>query len=411
MNQFLFKKIDNTPLLVFRVFYGVLVSLECFGAIATGWVNRAFVSPKITFTFIDFEWLSVLTGPQMYGYFAIMGTLGVLIAIGFKYRYTALAFAFMWTAVYLAQKTSYNNHYYLLVILSFIMAFLPANKGLSWDAKKSPETATTSMYAYNKWIIVILLLIVFTFGAIAKLYTDWLDLSFIELLLGGKRNYPIIGSFLQHRWVFRAVSVFGIGFDLLIIPALLWKPTRKAAFYAAIFFHLFNSIVFQVGIFPYLSLAFSLFFFEPEIIRNIFAKKRVAFIPEPLVLPTYKNAILFCIILFTAVQIALPLRQHFLKDNVLWTEEGHRMSWRMMLRSKTGITQFKVFNNETKEQETFTPSKYLTPKQWRRVQTYPDFMWQFSQFIKQKFSLEGKNVSVYLDSRISINGRPFKTLY
>ncbi|WP_316930169.1 HTTM domain-containing protein [Leeuwenhoekiella sp. MAR_2009_132] len=36
------------------------------------------------------------------------------------------------------------------------------------------------------------------------------------------------------------------------------------------------------------------------------------------------------------MQLELPLRHWIIKDDVLWTEEGHRLSWRMMLRSKGG---------------------------------------------------------------------------
>ena len=125
--QFLFRKIDNAQLVVFRIFYGLLVAAECYGAIATGWVRRTMVEPKFTFSFIGFEWLQPLPGNGMYIYFAVMGTLGLLIALGYKYRFSALGFAIMWTGVYLMQKTSYNNHYYLLMLLAYIMAIFPAN--------------------------------------------------------------------------------------------------------------------------------------------------------------------------------------------------------------------------------------------------------------------------------------------
>lgn len=104
LSQFLFRKIDNAQLVVFRVFYGLLVSAECYGAIATGWVRRTLVEPKFTFSFIGFEWLQPLPGSGMYIYFAVMGTLGLLIALGLKYRLSALTFAVLWSGVYLMQK-------------------------------------------------------------------------------------------------------------------------------------------------------------------------------------------------------------------------------------------------------------------------------------------------------------------
>ena len=39
LNRLLFQRIDNSSLIIFRIFFGILISLECFGAIATGQRN------------------------------------------------------------------------------------------------------------------------------------------------------------------------------------------------------------------------------------------------------------------------------------------------------------------------------------------------------------------------------------
>jgi len=290
LSQFLFKKIDNAQLVVFRIFYGLLVSGECYGAIATGWVRRTLVEPQFTFSFIGFEWLQPLPGNGMYIYFAVMGTLGLLIAFGYKYRFSALAFAILWSGVYLMQKTSYNNHYYLLMLLAYIMAFLPANRGASLDAKLQSKLHSQTMFNWIRWTIIFQLFIVYTYASVAKLYADWLDFSMVDVLMGSKREYYLIGDFLQQKWVHKIVAFFGIFFDLLIVPALLWKRTRKVAFVLSIFFHLFNSIVFQIGIFPYLSLAFTVFFFEPQTIRNIFLKTKTIVPETKIVVPNTKKS-------------------------------------------------------------------------------------------------------------------------
>jgi len=249
MDRFLFKQIDNSPLLIFRIFFGILISLECYGAIATGWVKKNLITPEFTFNFIGFDWLQPLPGSGMYLYFLVMGTLGICIALGYRYRFCTLAFTLLWSTVYLMQKTAYNNHYYLLVLIALIMSFLPANRNYSLDARINPAIKSNHMSAYIKWAIVLQLLIVYTYASAAKLYGDWLDFSIIEILFKNKKSYPIIGGLLQEPLVHKVVGISGILFDLFIVPALLWKSSRKWAFLAAIFFHLFNSIVFQIGIF------------------------------------------------------------------------------------------------------------------------------------------------------------------
>lgn len=410
MKSYLFKHIDNSGLVVFRIFFGLLCFFESVGAVFTGWVKRTLVEPEFTFSFIGFEWLQPLPGGWMYVFYIVMGIMGLFIMVGYKYRMSMLAFALMWSATYLMQKSSYNNHYYLLMLLSFIMVFLPANRYASLDVKQSPSLRSISMPNWCKAIFVLQLFIVYTYASIAKLYPDWLDGTTVALLMKSKADYAIIGDLLQKPSLHYIIAYGGILFDGLIIPALLWKRTRKIAFFISIFFHLFNSIVFQIGIFPYLSLAFTLFFFEPKTIRNLFLKKKQLYEKSEVKIPNNYKLITSAFIIYLSVQLVLPIRHHFIKDDVLWTEEGHRLSWRMMLRAKSGRTSYSVVDKNTKEVIKVDMDDYLTRKQKRSASNKPDVIWQFAQRLKKDFARRGKDVSVYVSAYISVNGKPSKQL-
>lgn len=138
LSKWLFKHIDNSALIVFRIIFGLLIFLESIGAILTGWVKQAMIDPQFTFSFIGFEWLQPLPGNWMYAYYIIMGAFGFCVMIGYKYRLSIIAFTVLWTGTYLMQKASYNNHYYLLILLSAVMIIQPAHRYLSIDAKKIP---------------------------------------------------------------------------------------------------------------------------------------------------------------------------------------------------------------------------------------------------------------------------------
>ncbi|WP_299098470.1 HTTM domain-containing protein [uncultured Winogradskyella sp.] len=405
MYKLLFKHIDNSGLIVFRIIFGLLCALEAFGAIFTGWVKRTLIDPQFTFSFIGFEWLQPLPGNGMYIYYMVMGFLGICIMLGYKYRLSMLTFAVMWTATYLMQKSSYNNHYYLLVLLSFIMIVMPANRYASIDAKLNPALKSISMPSWCKWVFVLQLFILYTYASLAKLYPDWLDSSVIAILMRNKANYPIIGELLQQNTVHYILAYGGILFDGLIIPLLLFKPTRKYAFFISIFFHLFNSIVFQIGIFPYMSLAFSLFFFDPKLIRKFFLKEKPFYDGNAISVPKYKPILLSVFTVYFIIQIILPMRHHFIEDNVLWTEEGHRLSWRMMLRAKNGSTRYTVINADTDKKIKIRLDDYLTKKQQRGATTKPDIMWQFAQHLKQDFGKKGISVKVFVNAHVKVNGR------
>lgn len=407
MNKLLFKQVNNINLVLFRTIFGLLITLEAFGAIATGWVRRILVEPDFTFNFIGFDFLQHLQGEWMYLYFIIMGFFGIGVMIGYKYTISMFGYAILWTGVYLMQKTNYNNHYYLLMLLSWIMVFLPANRSLSLDAKKNPNLLSKAM---PQWVLVVLILqvwIVYTYAAINKFYPGWLDGSAISVFMSGKANYPVIGSLLQEKWMQTLMIYGGIYFDLLIVPLLLWRKTRVFGFIISVIFHFSNSVIFQIGIFPFLSIAFSLFFFSPKILQKCFLPKRELYTGNNIRTPKNSNLLVVLFSIYFIFQIGLPIRHRFFKDDVLWTEEGHRLSWRMMLRAKRGTLTVFIRDKETGERKVYNHSKLLSSDQVNSINSKPDLLWQLAQKIKEVEAEEGRNVSVYMDAKVSINNGPY----
>jgi hypothetical protein len=217
-------------------------------------------------------------------------------------------------------------------------------------------------------------------------------------------DYWLIGDFLQLKWVHFSMVYVGILFDLLIVPLLLWKRTRLFGFIASVFFHLFNSIVFQVGIFPYMSMAFALFFFSSEVLQKRFFLKKELYTLGEIRVPKYKKLLIGVFSIYFLIQIGLPLRHWAFRDDVLWTEEGHRLSWRMMLRSKNGLLIIYTEDKETNERNNYDYRKLLTKKQYRSVKAKPDLIWQLAQHIKQLEAIKGKDVAVYTVTRVKVNG-------
>ncbi len=410
MEKFLYRHIDNTPLIIFRVVFGLLLFLESIGAIFTGWVNRTLIAPAFTFNFIGFDFLQPLPGNGMYYYYIVMGLFGFCVMIGYRYRIAIISFFVMWSATYLMQKSSYNNHYYLTALLSFLMIFQPANNYLSVDAKRNPSLKAISVPNWTSLILMTQIGIVYFFGGVAKIYPDWLNAIPARIFLSTKTSYPVVGEIFATDWFPYLLSYGGLFFDLCIIPLLLFKKTRLFAFCLSIFFHLFNAIIFQVGIFPFLSLAFILFFFEAPTIHKIFLKKKPYYDKNEIILPRSKSVFIAFLSVYFIIQLLLPLRHWVIKDPVLWTEEGHRLSWRMMLRSKGGYQIFTVVDKKTNEKKIVNLKQYLSHKQQRAIVTKPDMIWQFAQRLKRQYAKEGKDIAVYVRGQVSVNRRPTQPL-
>ena len=381
--------------------------LESWGAIATGWVRQVFIDTPFTFTFIGFEWLGFLHGELMYGYYILMGVAGLSVMLGFRYRFSSMLLLIMWTATYLVQKTNYNNHYYLGVLFCAFMVVVPAHEYFSVDSAKNPTLVKNTCPRWAILIFPLQVAIVYFYAAIAKMYPDWLRLEPISIFLSAKSNYFLIGGVLQQEWMAFFISYGGILFDALIIPGLLWQKTRKWAFGISIFFHLFNSIVFQVGIFPYLMLAITVFFFPVSEVKKVIFKRRPEINKIEASQPSWIGKIWMIILLsYFTLQIFLPLRHHMFEGNVNWTEEGHRMSWRMMLRAKSGSIDFRIVDTETGETQMIHPGNHISPKQSRAMAGKPDMIWQFVQYLKRENQKPGgSEISIYANSRVHLNHR------
>ena len=410
----MFYEEDNAPLIVIRIVFGLLIFLESIGALLNGWVYNTLIAPPFTFTFIGLEWLQPLSGPWMYVNFALMGIAALMVMLGYWYKSGVAIFTILWSIAYWLQKSEYNNHYYLLILLCLIMLVIPANRYFSLDAKLDPGYRKLSSPAWCRLVFIVQLFIVYTFAGLAKVNSDWLDGEPITTWIAAKSYFPVIGPLYETQVLQWGVVIGGVVFDLLIVPFLLWRKTRKAAFWVSVGFHLFNSITFHIGIFPYLMIGLNVVFFPPDKVRKWFFAKWKSPIELP-AKPVHRRFNWLVLVLggiYFIVQIWLPLRHHFYKGPVSWTEEGHRMAWRMMLRSKHGDIYYRIKDPDSSKSWYHDPKDTLSTKQYNTLATHPDMIWQYAQQLDKQFR-EHKNVKdpeVYAFAQSNLNYGSYKML-
>ena len=412
--QYFFKPIDNSQIVLFRMLFGLLMVIESFGAIATGWVKKTLIDPLFTFSFFGFEWLQPLPGNGMYFYFILMGIVSLMVMLGYRYKLNILALALLWSGAYFMQKTSYNNHYYLVMLLTWGMVFMNPHRYASLDVRRT-KTDIHFCPNWNRLFFIILLLLVFTYGAVAKFYPGWWSGDFIKNSFSHKTNYWLIGPLLGKEWFQQFITFSGMIFDAMIIPLLIWKRTRSLAFIGLVIFNIFNCAIFQIGIFPFTVIALTVFFFETETIQKLFfPKKQYAHAPHLNLQKQNNNIFTFSILIaFFIIQFTLPLRHHFIPGDVNWREEGHRMSWRMMLRTKRGTINLEAVNPKTQERFLIKKEDYLTKDQMKELGTKPDFLFQFVQRLKKEYTKKGMaDIEIYCKmSRVSLNRNKAKPLF
>ena len=409
LRSYWFTPVNNSPLIVFRILFGCIMFMEFAKSITTGWVRQVYISTSFRFTFIGFEFLQNMHGTAMYYYFGLGCLFALMVTFGLLYRFSSVMLALVWTGVYFSQKEHYNNHYYLMVLLCWLMALVPAHRRAALDVKLGNVQAANECSRWCIQLFVIQIAVLYVYAAIAKIYPDWLQAMPAKLWFAKRHGHPLMGKLFAQEWFAYFVSYSGILFDLLIVPALLWRRTRVTAVVAMLVFHQFNKLTFGIGVFPYLAMSLNVFFFKGETFD-----KTVGIETKDLISPftSFKTQtyITIALCLYIAWQLLTPFRHFLYKGDVVWTEEGHRMSWRMMLRSKKGTITYTIKDKNSDSVWTELPADRLLSYQARSVATKPDFIWQYAQYLEKLYKEKGYDVQVFADCKCSVNGRPIKAL-
>ena len=422
--KFLEKNTFIYSLVFFRIMFGILAFAEALALLFHyHWKKNAYEFGGFQFKYFGFEWVQPLPYHMMNVFFIFLIISGVLIAIGKWYRLAATYFAFGITYVFLLEKSYYLNHGYLLCMLSFLIILLPLNKYLSFDVWKNPSIRQLKVPYWNLFILKFMMAIVYFYGGLAKINWDWLNAKPLDRWVSNKSDMFLLGPLWGQEWVPWFMSYGGLFLDLCIVPLLiLSRPTRWLALAMAVFFHIVNTILFNIGIFPTMSITLTLLYFEPDFPLKVinWLRTRISFVgnlqdrwnqkmeasPDFVEkIPPTNKALLWGLGFYCIVQLLIPFRHHLIPGDVAWTEEGHRFSWRMMLRSKRGSGHFKVADLDNNKVDKIYPYKELTKRQTKKIFSQPDMIYQFVQKIKKDYKAKGiDNIAITAHIKAKVNG-------
>jgi hypothetical protein len=307
------------------------------------------------------------------------------------------------------------------------MCFLPAHRNFSWDVLRNPALRSGQTQAWSLWILPLMMGIVYVYGAIAKMNPDWLlDANPLHDWLRYRKDMPLLGPLWAQKETAFAMAWGGMLLDLTAPFLLAFRKTRGWALCLVLLFHLTNTLVFQIGIFPWLSIALSLLYFPPGWPRQAwaFAKRKAKWPnrveawwgaklnaddlpdagPTPPAYPAHFVKTGLAALL--AFHLLVPLRHWCFPGDVAWTEEGHRYSWRMMLRSKRGHGRFEVKDPSTGEVTKVDARDYLSDRQLEKIFTHPDMKLQFAHHLRDEWKRRGvPGAEVRARIKVGLNGR------
>lgn len=406
----LFQPVDASSLGAFRILFGSLLLVEILSYLQPGRLEEFFLRPRLLFRYELFPFVEPWPAPWLRVHFAVLAAAASGIVLGLFYRLSALLFFLGYLYVFLLDKGQYNNHYYLIVLLAFLMAVVPAQRWASVDQMRHPRPAVVPY-----WSLLLLraqIVIVFFFGGLAKLTPDWLAGEPMRTWLMARSGTPWIGAWLASDAAAYGFSYAGLLFDLSVGFLLLWRRTLPLAVAGMLLFNLSNHWLFDIGIFPFLMLASVVLFLRPEEPRLWLARLRGIRVEAATgAAEASRPSLVLCFLgIYLALQLLLPLRPWLYPGDVGWTEEGILFSWQMKLRTKSGRVRFKVSDSRSGRTWDIDPGLELNAMQRQRLAYSPALILDYAHFLRDQFQHQGLQPTIRVESVLSVNRRPAQAL-
>lgn len=459
--------VDPGSLMLFRIGFGALMVWEAWRFFNVGFIRDYYLEPDILFTWWGLDWVRP-SDPGIYVHFAIFGVAAAGVALGIFYRFSATVVWLALLYMFLLDKSRYLNHVYLATIIAFLLILVPAHVGWSLDARRKPWLRSRTIPTWPVWLLRFQVGVPYFFAGVAKLNADWIvrNEPLREWLLK-RMDFPLIGHFFANDIATRTMAWGSAALDLSVPFLMLNRKTRAPAYGLAIGFHFLNSRLFAIGVFPWMMIVVTTIFFDydwpKQMIATLRSGTRLAraaiaagavvggivaltlprfklspvmglvgafgvavfvfhMLPERLRLPapapseepvdspwrkfSFRRPLALFLVVWAAVQLLLPVRHFFIPGNVHWSDEGHRFSWHMLLRQKTGWAVFHITYPKTGETWTEDPFKHMTREQNSSMAVRPDLIVQFAHYLEGYYRDLGlEDIEVRVETQAWLNSR------
>ena len=261
---YLHKRVSAQSLAAFRIAFGLIVAYDVYRFFKYDRIYRYYVEPEFWFTYYGFAWIKPFPEPYIYYAWFAVGVLAVLVAVGLFYRVAIVGFTLLFSYFFLLDKSEYLNHFYMVILFAGLLCLLPANRAYSLDARLFPRRRSATVPRWSVWALRTQMEIILIYAGLVKITEDWLKLEPLGTWLRASADSVYFGELLYYDWVI-ALGAYGtIVLHLARRAVAAVQRTRLPTFIVYCFFHSANAFFFNIGIFPWLTIAATTIFFEPD---------------------------------------------------------------------------------------------------------------------------------------------------
>ncbi|KAL3281325.1 hypothetical protein HHI36_004536 [Cryptolaemus montrouzieri] len=415
---FMYRPKDPSSLGVIRILFGFLMMLDLPEERGGSDILTRYGNPQdCHFPLIDgikplnYELMSILYGIMW------LGTLGIMF--GFHFRTSILMFGIPYWYIFLLDKSFWNNHTYLYGIVTVLLLGSSANHYCSLDGFFNQKIRNKPVPYWNYFILKFQFFMLYFLAGVKKTDWEWLE-GYAMNDMGSHWVFFPFRIFLTPDQIdYLIIHWFGFLLDLTIGFWMLIEYTRSIAMVFCALFHLMNSRMFSIGMFPYVCLATMPLFCEenwPQKLmncikttengKNVVCSKEKTDTKQNI---TWKHRMVVCLLLGHCVlQTVLPFSHSITKGYNNWTKGLYGYSWDMMIHGwDTILVVVKVVENDTGQEHFLDSTAWTLNDRWTK---HADMSLQYAQCVKRNLAGSNSskifsNISIYIDVWCSMNGR------
>ncbi|XP_046392645.1 vitamin K-dependent gamma-carboxylase [Ischnura elegans] len=378
---------------------------------------------------LPLEWMCVI--------YLVMWIGAIGMMLGLRFRLSCVAFVLPYWYILLLDKSVWNNHSYLYGLVSILLLGSHAHHFWSLDGARNRAPKNAHVPLWNYTILRYQFFILYFIAGLKKLDSEW---------LGG---YSMTN--LSKHWVFEPfrliltpdqidywiIHLGGFFLDLTVGFWLFFDLTRPYAMFFCASFHLMNSRMFAIGMFPYVCLATMPVFcnadwprtfqrwveerlkwFSCLPVRNMrfpwrsdipLQKASCCIYPRsgngkkgkdqeegpPLSLKHHLIAAL--LVTHMGLQVFLPYSHFITKGYNNWTNGLYGYSWDMMVHSwDTILVVVKIVDKNTGTEHFLDPEAWVQTDRWTK---HADMAVQYVSCVGERVKEAAKSTSLGIDSK------------
>ncbi|XP_051155289.1 vitamin K-dependent gamma-carboxylase-like isoform X2 [Leptopilina boulardi] len=251
--KLLYRPTDPSSLGVTRALFGLCMVIDIVHERGLSNIDKKWGDSKIC-RFPLIHGMESPTLPWMTIIYTIMwlGAFGIML--GYYFKIACFCFVLPYWYIFLLDKTFWNNHSYLYGIVAILYWGTGANKYFSIDSLMNKNN-DGKIPLWNYFILRFQFFLLYFLAGLKKTDRDWLSGYSVVSLSGHWVFFPFTIILTAEQTNHFIVHLFGFIFDLTIGFWMMFDKTRLPAMLVCTAFHLMNTRLFAIGMFPYTCLA------------------------------------------------------------------------------------------------------------------------------------------------------------